>query len=75
MKPQAQPMIAVKDVQTSARWYAMLLDLTPGHGGKHTNSYSLKIDSSCSSTTWLLKMNVVNLVMSPYTTAPPSRSF
>ena len=34
MKIQAQPMISVKDVQASARWYAALLSLEPGHGGE-----------------------------------------
>ena len=34
MKIQSQAMIAVKDVQASARWYARLLGLDRGHGGE-----------------------------------------
>lgn len=28
-----QPLIAVRDVETSSRWYQTLLDLESGHGG------------------------------------------
>ena len=31
MRPQ--PLIAVRDVEASSRWYQMLLDCTSGHGG------------------------------------------
>jgi predicted enzyme related to lactoylglutathione lyase len=33
--PQAQPMIAVRDVEASSRWYQRLLGLQSDHGGPH----------------------------------------
>lgn len=33
--PQAQPLIAVRDVEASSRWYQHLLGLTSDHGGPH----------------------------------------
>ena len=32
MRPQ--PLIAVRDVEASSRWYQRLLDCKSGHGGK-----------------------------------------
>lgn len=31
---RAQPMIAATDVETSSRWYQLVLGATSGHGGK-----------------------------------------
>jgi predicted enzyme related to lactoylglutathione lyase len=34
-RPQSQPMIAVRDVEASSRWYQQLLGLRSDHGGPH----------------------------------------
>ena len=48
---KAQPLIAVRNVERSSRWYQQLLDCQSGHGGHPSMSRSLGTGRSSSNFT------------------------